>query len=212
MHIASRATHPLQSDRRARVLLGSDHPLVRVLHRTVVAVERSYVVSGLLAGSAVVWLEGVHGALAFLLASAVVQIALACDVAALVSRRRECARDLIIEGRGDLPLEAVQRECRRLEDPAYREDLAHGLDIIRDAAAHPVSWPPAARPLFRVDVVAAVDRELAEVAVRLRGERAGVRGVAMLERLVTDGTSPLYGDRTRPLREELHRISFLLGL
>jgi hypothetical protein len=211
MHIASRVTHPLQSDRRARVLLGGDHPLVHALHRTSFAHERSYVVSALLAGSAVAWLEGVHGALGVLLASAVVQIALACDVAVLVRRRRECARDLIIEGRGELPLEAVQRERRRLEDPAHRADLAHGLEAIREIAAHPASWPPAARPLFRVGVVAAVDRELAEVAVRLREERVGVRGVAMLERLITDGTSPLYGDRTRPLCEELHRISFLLG-
>lgn len=36
--------------------------------------------------------------------------------------------------------------------------------------------------------------------------QAIIRGVARLEKLLTDGTSPLYGGDTQPLRQELDRI------
>jgi hypothetical protein len=62
-----------------------------------------------------------------------------------------------------------------------------------------------------VAVVAAVTGELGEIARLLRSGEAAVRGVAMLERLLTDGASALYGEDVRTLREELHRIRFILG-
>jgi hypothetical protein len=51
--------------------------------------------------------------------------------------------------------------------------------------------------------------------MRLRGYGVGVgldvRGVALLDRLITSGTSPLYGSQVGPLRDELGRIRNLLG-
>ena len=205
MHIASRLTRSLEEDRAARAFLGDRHPLVRAVYRTSVAVERSCVVCGMACASAAAHLEGVHGALAYLVASVVVQGALACDLALLASRRGDCARELIIQGRADLPLDAVQRE------PARRAALADQLEAIRQAAQRPVPRPPAARPMFKLRVVAAVDPELAVVARRLWSEPQGVRGIAMAQRLLTDGGSPLYGASTGALREELRRLIFMLG-
>src|SRR5919112_388192 len=82
-----------QADRSARCLLGSDHTLVRALHRSGLAVERSLVVTGLMCMSATAWLEGLAGALAVLVAAAAVQVALGCEWALTVQRCRECARD-----------------------------------------------------------------------------------------------------------------------
>ena len=211
MHIASRLTRSLEEDRAARAFLGDRHPLVRAVYRTSVAVERSCVVCGMACASAAAHLEGVHGALAYLVASVVVQGALACDLALLASRRGDCARELIIQGRADLPLDAVQRERGRLLDPGRRAALADQLEAIRQAAQGPVPRPPAARPMFKLRVVAAVDPELAVVARRLRSEPQGVRGIAMAQRLLTDGGSPLYGASTGALREELRRLIFMLG-
>ena len=211
MHITSRLTASPQADRSARAVLGDDHPLARAVHRTSVAVERSCVVcltAGISAGAR---LEGVHGALAFLVASTVVLAGLGCDLVLLAQRRRICARELIIEGRADLPLAAVRRERQRLLDPAHRDALAEQLGAIRREARRPVARPPAARPMFSLRVVAAVDPELNAVARRLRTEPTGIRGAAMAERLLTDGCSPLYGSSPQALREELRRISFMLG-
>jgi hypothetical protein len=63
-----------------------------------------------------------------------------------------------------------------------------------------------ARPLYKLRVVAAVDADLAVVIRLLRSEQASVRGVALAERLVTDGVSPLYGNQISALREELSRV------
>jgi hypothetical protein len=44
----------------------------------------------------------------------------------------------------------------------------------------------------------------------LRSEDPGLRGIAKAERLLGDGCSALYGHDAEALREELHRIRFLL--
>ena len=69
---------------------------------------------------------------------------------------------------------------------------------------------PGALPMVRPGVAAAVLAELAAVAALLRSERPGLRGVALAERLLTDGASPLYGQDIGALREQLRRASFLL--
>lgn len=66
-------------------------------------------------------------------------------------------------------------------------------------------------PFYRSHVLAAVEPQLLDVARLLDAEGAGVRGIAMLDRLITSGTSPLYGSRVEPLRDELGRIRYLLG-
>jgi hypothetical protein len=126
-------------------------------------------------------------------------------------RRHTCVRELIVEGHADLPLVAVQRERASLLDPAHREDLARWLDAIRHECAHPAPPLPWTCPLFRTEVVAGVGGELADISRLLRGGGTGARGIAMLEALLTDGGSPLYGADVGALREELHRIRFILG-
>jgi len=59
-------------------------------------------------------------------------------------------------------------------------------------------------------VLAAVKPQLRDLVQSLRADGAGVRGVAMLDRLITSGASPLYGRRVGPLRDELGRIRYLL--
>jgi hypothetical protein len=211
MHITSHITRSVQAERSAREILGGRHPLALVVGGIHVVAEQSAVVAALLSASVVAELKGLPGALAFVAAAAVVQAALGCRLALLLLRRHECVRELIVEGRADLPLAAVRRERDALLDPAHRADLARWLDAIAEECAHPGPPLPWTAPLFRTEVVAGASAELADISRLLRGAGARARGIAMLETLLTDGRSPLYGADVGALREELHRIRFILG-
>ena len=56
-------------------------------------------------------------------------------------------------------------------------------------------------PFVSSRVMVAVRPELAEIAVRLRGDAPGVRGVALVERLLSEGGSPLHGGSVSALRQ-----------
>jgi hypothetical protein len=75
-------------------------------------------------------------------------------------------------------------------------------------------WEPAIHPASPVvsGRAAASDAacELAATAELIRAESAGLAGLALAERLITDGTSALYGDDPRLLRDELARLRFHL--
>jgi hypothetical protein len=194
----------------AHALLGADHPLVRVLQRRKVLLERSLVVATILAASIVAFADGVSAALAFVLATAIVESVLVCDAAVLSCSKRDRVLELIVQGRGDLPLPAIACERRRLLDRGHQRHLAGWLDGIRDQAEHPIR-APRARPMFSVRVIVAVAPELATIAAQLRSEvAAGLRGIAATERLLVDGTSSLYGQDETRLCEDLHRIRYLL--
>jgi hypothetical protein len=60
--------------------------------------------------------------------------------------------------------------------------------------------------LFEVAVVALVAEDLRAISRRLRTGRATVCGVALSERLVSDGTSPLDRDQADALQGELRRV------
>jgi hypothetical protein len=141
----------------------------------------------------------------------IVLLGLVLVAGALRQRRRDRVLDLIIEGRGSVPIAAVQRERRRLRAPRTQRLLARTIEgMIEQALNPPNLYTRGARPLFEVAVVAAVAEELWAVSQLLRTEHISERGVALAERLLTDGTSPFYGDQPCPLREELHRIRHLL--
>jgi hypothetical protein len=144
------------------------------------------------------------------LASAVVQATIAGAIALLADRQRELVLDIIIEGRGHLPLAAVERARRRLLEPGHRQGLAHWLDAVCREAEHPIQRPAFARPLYSTRLIAAVAPDLAEIARLLGDDDPGLRGVAKTQRLLRDGTSALYGQEVDVLRQELHRIRFLL--
>jgi hypothetical protein len=147
---------------------------------------------------------------ALLIAATAVQLALLLRFAVLAGTRTDLVRRLIVEGRSPSECPALAREWRRLADPRRRARLARSLLELADMAQRPSSYLAGARPYFNVRVVRAVAPELRELGVLLRGGDCGVRGVALLQSLQTSGASVLYGNATRPLREELARARYLL--
>jgi hypothetical protein len=149
---------------------------------------------------------GTRWGLPVLIAAALIQLVLAAGIALLAQLQRERALDLIIEGRGDLPLPALQRERRRLQRPKRRASLAHALEDFAQTAER---WPtllPSARPVFDPCQIRAASPELRAIAALLRSSAVGVRGLASVERLLTRGDSPLYGRERDELRRALERI------
>src|SRR5262249_3050091 len=125
-------------------------------------------------------------------------------------RQRDCALDLILQGRETLPLTAVQRQRRRLGDPTTRQDLARAFEtIIHQASARRTVPTRGTAPLVAPRVVAEARTELTTVAALLRDGPRPVRGVAYAERLLTDGRSPLYGHSLEALRCGLCRARSL---
>jgi hypothetical protein len=194
----------------AYAVLDVDEPLVHVLEQMTVRVEQSAIVVAILLASVVALLAGVTQALVAVVAAAVAALALTASVAKLTSDRRACVRDLIIEGRGTLPLPVVQRERRRLLARDTSAELARSLDALREEASRRVRCPTGA-PLYTPRVVVAVAAELRMAARLLDREQVSLSGVAMTERLLNAHNSPLYGRDPLVLREELHRITFVLG-
>jgi hypothetical protein len=210
MRLISRPLDLLREDPSAAALLGSDHPLVRAADRFSLRVQQSLIVAALLSGSSIALVEGLSAALSFVVAAAVVLAAFVCGAVVAAWAKRERALDLIIEGRGYFPLDVINRERRRLLDPNHRDALARSLDGMRVEAENPVHRRPLAPPVFSARAIAAVASDLTDIARLLCDDHASPRGVAMARRLLFDGTSPLDGEDVGLLREELHRIRFLL--
>ena len=190
-------------------LLGATHPMVRVTGAIAVVEGQALAVGGVLVASLVAAAGG-FGAMSVALSAAVVLVVLVVAVVTLADQRRRLAVDLIAEGRGALPLRAVERERRRLVDPRARARLARSLErvIEETLGARRVAFGP---PMVCPWVAAPVAAQLRVVAELLRGACPGLRGVALARRLLTDGDSPLYGRDVAALREELGRVRFLLG-
>jgi hypothetical protein len=195
----------------AYALLDVDEPLLRVLEQMTVRVEQSAIVVAILSVSVAALLAGVTQALVAVVAAAVAAVPLTASFAMLTSDRRACVRDLIIEGRGTLPLPVVQRERRRLLARTTRAELARSLETLREDASRRVRCATGAPPLYTPRVVVAVAVELQMAARLLDREQVSLSGVAMTERLLNAHNSPLYGRDPMLLREELHRITFVLG-
>jgi hypothetical protein len=123
---------------------------------------------------------------------------------------REHARDLMIQGRADLPVDAVRRQRRRLLDRGHCDDLADWVDRTRSVAERSLTSRQPPR-FHNARVIVAVRPELAEIATRLREDAPGVRGVALVERLLSEGGSPPHGGSVGALRQELRQIRFMLG-
>jgi len=194
----------------AYALLDADAPLLRVLEQMRVRVAQLAIVVAILSASVAGFMTGVAGALAGVVAAVVAALVLAGSLAMLTSDRRTRVRDLIIEGRGGLPLAVVQRERRRLLARTTCAQLARSLDTLCEDAERRVRCPADRRTLYTPRVVVAVAAEL-QATARLLERDPGLCGVAMSERLLNAHNSPLYGRDPMLLREELHRITFVLG-
>ena len=168
----------------AGLWLGAAHPLVGVLRQAETVFAQLVSVTAAQAAG-VVLLFGLGFGLSLAIAGVVVQVGLACRVAALGAHRRDVCLELIVAGRDRLPLACVAREWRRLLNPRTAEQLAGSLDeILRVVAQRPPLHP--GRPC--------------------------VRGVAAVEWLLTSAESPLYDVDVESLRQELGRVRYLLGL
>jgi hypothetical protein len=192
-------------------LLGPEHPLARVLARRRLALERALLVGVLLAAGGVALAAGLAAALPLVVAAGVVELVLVGLVVALGASRRARVLELISAGGGDMPIAAVEQAGARLRSDATRRRLARDLDELGAAAA---AWTPVFPPqrlTFDPVAIAAVAADLEEISARLRSGQAGVAGIALLERSLGDGSSPLYGADPELLRQHLHRIRFLLA-
>jgi hypothetical protein len=210
MHLHPGNSHRLHTRIAARELLGSAHPLTLVEDKLTALYTRSLVVAALLCAGIAALLDGLAAGLPLTIAAAVVEAALGCRAVLLGESRREHALELIAQGHGDLPIEAVARQRRRLVDPARRRCLAKGFDVIRDEALHPPPPQARVRPIFDRRLIMAAAPELATIARLLRDDTAGLRGIAIAQQLLTQGGSPLYRSNLRLLREELQRIHYHL--
>ena len=197
---------PARAPCSAAELLGSNHPLVRGNELRADLWRQSLVTAAAVVFGAIGAASGRGWSLPLLVAAAIVQLGLGVGLALLTQLQRERARELIIAGRGGLPLPALERELRRLQRPRRRAGLADALeDLVRSAER----WPrilPTARPVFDPRHVRAAAAELRAIAARLRAGTVAVRAVARVERLLTSGASPLYGREPEALRHELTRI------
>ena len=119
-------------------------------------------------------------------------------------------RELVIAGGGDVPLPSVRDLSRRLLDRRTQERLARSIDGVVRAAVRPRAFPGEPRPLPDARVIRAAAPELRQVASLLR-DGPDVRGVALVEWLLSCSATPLYGFELEPLRRELWRARYLLA-
>lgn len=194
----------------AEATLGQSHPLTAVLRSSQTAKEQALAIAAVQIADFILLLQHAPLALPLALACGAVQIALGLRIAYLTWRRREICRQLIADGREQLPLPAVQRELRRLGGAQCQVALAQSIDRLADEVAQARSRP-GNRPIYHRCVLRAVTEPLHEIARLLRSGDAPVRGVAQVESLLTSGGSPLYGAEVEPLREELARARYFLA-
>jgi hypothetical protein len=190
----------------AAALLGDDHRLVRTLDLLAVLRRQLLLTCLAVAVGAVAIAGDAAWAPAVIAAAAFVTLILVLAIAALRSLKHMLALELIIDGRGNLPLRALEREHQRLSSPQTQTSLARALERVVTTAA---AWPRiqrTARPVFDVRIVRAATPLLLAVTELLRARPAEPRAVARIEHLLTAGGSPLYGQELDELLRELELI------
>jgi hypothetical protein len=193
----------------AEALLGGG-PLARLLRDRHTGLQQLISVTLVQAAGLGIHSAGNKFGVALAGAGGAVQLVLTCRLTALGMALRQLCVEAIGEGRAGLPLACVQREARRLAEPRTARQLAGSLEHVTDIAGRPPA-SPAAGTLVTPRVVRELSPELRQVVALLRSEEVPVRGVAAVELLLTGPTTPLYGGRVEPLREELGRARYLLS-
>jgi hypothetical protein len=204
------APHRAGAGRSAEAVLGAGHPLVAVLYAYGETIDGIAAVAAVQLGALALWWVNASYGRALTLGAGVMQAALGLRWASLRVQRREESLELVIAGHEHLPLAALARERRRLASPRHQAQLATCLENLADVATHKPCRGERQRPIHSRRLLTATEPQLRGVAARLRADGAELRGVALLDRLITSGASPLYGERVGPLREELARGSYLL--
>ncbi len=195
-----------------RIVLRSDHPLLRATEAVESTVRQWVNVGAVLTGSVIAWFERGAWAAPLAVSAASVLLVLTILLALFEQHKRDCALELILAGGEAIPIAVVQRQRRRLLSARTRHGLAASLeDVVRYVSSAPKRrGSRIGRPLYEPRVVAAVTDELREVIGLLRAEGVSARGVAQVERLIKHAVSPLYGLEVSALREELGCVRDLL--
>jgi hypothetical protein len=203
--------HTLPRSSSPRDVLGSEHPFTRANDTLSVLLRQASAVGLVLLGSVAGLIFGVGHAVSLFLGSSIVLLVLAALAGEQWDRRRFAARQLVLDGRETLPLAPIQRERRRLLEARTRHYVARSFErVLQHVTRRPAPAPASVRPLFDVGTVAAVTDDLREIVKLLHTGVARARGVALAERLLTEGVSPLYGYDAIALRDELRRVRYLL--
>jgi hypothetical protein len=197
-----------QADR----MLGDGHPLAAAERSMAALREQAVVCLGIaLASPAVAATIDRASALALLVSALLVEIGLWIGMGIVRSVRRQRIHDMIVAG--SIPaLAVVAAEVRRLADHGHRDRLATSLEKALHDGEHWHEFMPAARPPYGVRNLPAHAATIREIASRLREERASIRGVVLVERLLQGGFgSALYDADRLWLTVELNRIRFELS-
>ena len=195
-----------------RTVLRSDHPLLRATEAVQYTGRQWVDVAAVLTGGVIARIEGREWAGPLAGSAASVLLVLTVLVAAHKQRERDCAVELVLEGRERVPIAAVQRQRWRLLSDQTRNGLAGNLeDLIRQSAGRSRRQMRVTPLPFEPTVLTMAAGELRDVIGLLRAKEVSARGVARAERLVERAVSPLYGQDVAALREELRRVRDLLG-
>jgi hypothetical protein len=200
-----------EEKRAAESVLGPDHGLTRaVANQHTIALQSLVAALAVAAGATGLLLDL---GLAHVVVGAAVVVVAAFVVALGVARRivRDRAQALIAAGDNGVVLSVVARERRRLASRQERERLACSLESLYRDALRWYELLPQFRPLRGVQQLRELQGEVVSLTAALRLDQVRVQGVALTERLLSDGSeSPLYANELGPLREELNRIRYLL--
>jgi len=190
--------------------LGAGHPLVDALWAARTALVQVLAVVGVQVVAAMLALDGDANGVSVFVAASVVEAWLGFRLLVLAESRRVACLELIVEGCPPTAVPAVARQWGRLADRRRRVVLARSIEGLVEMAARPSGYLAGARPYFSVRVIRTVASELRGLAGLVGADEAAVPGVALVELLMTCGTSPVYGHDTSTLRTELKRARYLL--
>jgi len=193
----------------AEAQLGPAHPLVGLLAGLQTSIEQMWVVAVVAVIGNALLLSERRSPIPLLIGAGATEI---IPIARWATRRiavREACLVLVSQGCRSVHFGVLDRVRRRLADPRHQATLARSIIGLVEAAQCPPTRPRA-RPVFSVRVVRSVAPELGAIAERLLAAAPGLQGVALIEQLIRNGGSPLYGSDVEPLRRELGRARFLL--
>jgi hypothetical protein len=204
-HLMKTLGRPSRRGPSPQEVLGADHPLARALDLVGVLRRQVAVTSLAVAASAVGLLVRVDWALTAVVVGLVVELVLVLGLAIAVSDARERARDLVIEG-VEVEVPAVVRQRRRLLSERQRHVLASSLEDLVRCSERADRDTGRLLSVYDPSLIRRGGPELLGLASELRSASLGVGGVARIERLLTSGSSPLFGSQIDELRAELAGI------
>ena len=197
---------------KAPSVLGDDHPVSRsAIQIHTLAVQATATSSTVLLGALAV-AEHRSWGVRLLSAAVLVELTLLAILALARQIQREHILRLIAGGGERLRLEEVSREVRRLANPRYSAQLAKRLERALKDAQRWHRIPIASRPPQGIRLLAGFAGETRAIVEQLRAGHAALPGVALLDLVLSGGyESTLYAGDREALREQLWRISHLMG-